>query len=240
MERKIDQLRRDSEDISHSLDEFLKKRAEVADAQRQALIEYNLELQNIGEVTEAPEPIPLSSIYSREGNVDHNLMRHINHKGDDPTSDEDYSILETSNNPNKSLTQNKKPPNPRRKELRPLTRSETPSPEEKSHIRVQIFKFLESTRDEESEQVTKVQEAKGDPQEFPLFLQLCELQRRNYDTLMEYITAYQLEPFNRAFANDPDYVNLLHKFQQREQRVQDGKDASKKKKKKPKKKVTAA
>jgi len=154
MDRKTDLLRRDSEDISRSLDEFLKQRADVADAQRQALLEYNLELLNIGEVKEDPEPIPAAFTYTNEGNVEHNVMRHINHKGDDPNSDEDYGVLDTSNTRNRSASQFQRSSSyVKKKELRPMTKAEMPSHEEKSHIRVQMFKFLESTRLEELELV---------------------------------------------------------------------------------------
>ncbi len=57
----------------------------------------------------------------------------------------------------------------------------------------------------------------GEGQEFMTFMNLYESQRRDYETLIEYITIYQPEPFNKAWASDLDYINLVKQFQKKEQ-----------------------
>mmetsp|Transcript_19708 Transcript_19708/g.19809 ORF Transcript_19708/g.19809 Transcript_19708/m.19809 type:complete len:238 (+) Transcript_19708:156-869(+) len=231
--QKDDRLKRDSEDISRSLDEFLKQRAAVADAQQQALIQYNLDMVNLGESDENHESSQEQNVSHSHG-VEHNIMRHIRHSGvRGDASDEDESNLLPEEHLKSSSTLRRL--SQRRKSH---TRAEMPTPEEKSHIRVQLFKFLQDSKDEEVELETKFQGAKTeeDPQQYALFLKLYEAQKRNYDTLLDYITLYQPEPFNRAWANDPDYINLLKKFQRRERECGEN-EGGKGKKKKSKKKV---
>jgi hypothetical protein len=55
MNKTGDRLQTDAEEVSRSLDIFLRQRAEVGDAQKQALLQYNMEMVAIGDVEELDE-----------------------------------------------------------------------------------------------------------------------------------------------------------------------------------------
>jgi hypothetical protein len=65
-------------------------------------------------------------------------------------------------------------------------------------------------------------------------MNLYESQKRDYETLIDYINIYQPEPFNKAWASDIDYINLIKKFQ-----IKDKAEVTTKKKKKIKSKKSS-
>lgn len=204
-----DRLRQDAEEISSALDDFMKQRAAVVDAQQEALNQYASEMQEIGQLdddVEADEEAPAPELFADHNMRFHNSMNEGS--GGEEVVDKTQETRETGDFPEAIIKK------PKKKKVFKQNHAKMPSPEEKIGIRVQIFKFLDESREEARVLEAEMEEARkeGDKNGFAALTKLCDAQRASYVTLMDYLSLYQPAPFAKGMNNDPDYIELVSRI----------------------------
>ena len=222
-----ERLKKDSEEITRSLDQFLIERQRAADAQTAALEAYEEELRQIGDIEEENDEQLLKETDER-GNIDHTLMHHLNATvvagGDDDDEENPYGcdsyeqeIREAGLSHSLYRKENTK------KDNLPIVSFEkrtVPNPEVKRGIRTKMFNFLDEAHEEEKDLESKLYKLKavgeeGEARANAISEQLFELQKRNHEKLMEYITDYNPRPSGKKWTNDPDYHIMMNQLKSR-------------------------
>jgi len=85
-DRILEQLKRDSEDISEALAFYLEQRNDISEKRKIAEREYDAEMAEIGDVSDIEEFAEDED--GVRGGVDHNLRRHLNAAGEEGTGDD--------------------------------------------------------------------------------------------------------------------------------------------------------
>lgn len=204
-----DRLRQDAEEISTALDDFLKLRAAAVESQQEALNQYASEMQEIGQLDEGNlEQEATPELYADHNLRFHNSMNEGSGGEEEAVVKNDQDFKELSEFPFATETNTKKP---KKRIIVKQAHTKMPTPEEKIGIRIQIFKFLEESREEAKALDAELEEARkiGDKQGFAALTKLCDAQRASFETLMDYLTLYQPAPFAKGMNNDPDYIALV-------------------------------
>mmetsp|Transcript_16396 Transcript_16396/g.14797 ORF Transcript_16396/g.14797 Transcript_16396/m.14797 type:complete len:283 (+) Transcript_16396:2-850(+) len=218
----LKQLDNDSNEITKLMENCMKEREETNKRQRDALLNFQSELLEIGDINNSSwQYKPMDPL--APPSIDHNIMRSITtnstRRSFNPLSrvteigyNEDYdnyyevdnfddNTYNSSNNISKSKSVNPK-------------KNNIPSFDEKKEIRAKLFSFLDKAHEEEETLEKELEIAKqvNDIKVNELEECLYVLQMKNYKAFSSFIKEYQPNPYNKAWGNDPDYIAISKKL----------------------------
>lgn len=195
-----------AEDLTRSLETFLKQRSEVIEHQKQAMANYEDEMLAIGNYTNDLDDDMNYGEHIDFQQVDHNVMRHLNivKTGDEYGNDEDdqYTEQQSTHTGGKSKRQ-------------PTITSEKPrelSMEQKKNVRNRMFNFLDEARLEEMRLEIELERAEI-AEDDQLVKELREasylLQKKNCQQVRDMVQEYNPSSHGKLWGNDPEYLKML-------------------------------
>lgn len=234
-EKVLEQLRNDSEDISRALEFYLQERNEINQKAARALREYEVEIEEIGDVSDVDDDYDQAGdeeIGHASSSVDHNLRRHLGTSGTVGSGDYEGDYGEDFEDAfdGEQGSRSKDPCSSSGLPAVSYQRKGTPSLEVKEAIRNKLFSFLDDNRHAETELSNKIEEMKKSMNEESLseeeFVRLqvrCStiedtlfsLQKENHSKLLEFIGDYRPTLSGKLWGNDPEYRKTMKELKKR-------------------------
>jgi hypothetical protein len=225
-------LERDAREIDDALSSFLSQRAEVSSQQAQALAAYEMEMLDIGDISddEGDRAQIDGKGKGAQPRIDHNILRLTGKEGDgtvdlasDELDDEEFEYYRDElddDNFGNSISNGKDD----RKERAPKVeiRQPIPSAEAKDRLRLNLFSMLEDNHkleDELERQLEDIRVANKDvDSDYPdkeynkVADELFMLQKKSFIKVKKFVKDYQPHTSGNVWGLDPDYIKLTDKL----------------------------